>query len=800
MPAKKRSAATKPSIKVKNKTTTKASQNSSKAVSKKPSATGPPKKKEAKKSKIPEYVEVPTVDDEDIELSDEDMQFFEEHGDFTSFLKSMDSKAITKNDATVKKPVTRAPARSVPEPTALSSSEDEDSDMEDGDVEMTQLNSSDEEDENEDQEEPEVDDTEETISESEEEDDAEDFAGSDVEQDYELRPRKVAEEWTKKDKFTKLPIKLPGGKWEQAAEESSQDEDEGQDEEVFASDDEVSEIEMEEPEAETLETPKNKKQAFLEKKEELAQIASTIMEDPEANMALMKVLRTISNDNNPKIRQLALLTQLAVYKDVAPGYRIRPLTDKEEQTQVSKDVKKLRNFEQGLLSNYQAYLTDLERISKTKPAEGSTEKEDKTAMVATQCMCQLLTNLTHFNFRLNIMTAVITKMSTVQWTNVSAICCNSIIEVFKNDESGEASLDAVKLITRMVKSKGHNVNDAVINSFLHLRLKDELAPLADRDGEHMKGKKRQKVAKHHISKKQRKVMKENKEVEKELREAEEVVTKEEKDRNHTETLKLVFACYFRVLKHHQTSKLLPAVLEGLAKFAHLISVDFFRDLLEAMKQVMNSGNTPDSEEESNFSAADTRRRLLCSITAFQLLSGQGEALNLDLQDFYTEIYRLLLPLSLDPDIEKTPISQNVDDDNNETKNHQVKLETEAELVIKSLELMFVKKRHISLPRAAAFIKRFATTALNMPDQTVAQCLTLIKKLMNREARLDALLQSEDKSGNGIYLPTLNDPELSNPFATSIYELFLYQQHYDPNIRALAKSLAAFQPVGKIVRA
>lgn len=83
----------------------------------------------------------------------------------------------------------------------------------------------------------------------------------------------------------------------------------------------------------------------------------------------------------------------------------------------------------------------------------------------------------------------------------------------------------------MVKSKVHNVNDAVINSFLHLRLKDELAPLADRDGEHMKGKKRPKVAKHHISKKQRKVMKENKEVEKELREAEEVVTKEEKDRN-----------------------------------------------------------------------------------------------------------------------------------------------------------------------------------------------------------------------------------------------------------------------------
>lgn len=104
---------------------------------------------------------------------------------------------------------------------------------------------------------------------------------------------------------------------------------------------------------------------------------------------LLKTLRNIADENNPKISQLALLTQLAVYKDIVPGYvwhmagfigtifvsnflfipvpnsyRIRQLTDKEEATQVSKDVKKVRSFEQSLLANYQAYLTDLERFSK----------------------------------------------------------------------------------------------------------------------------------------------------------------------------------------------------------------------------------------------------------------------------------------------------------------------------------------------------------------------------------------------------------------------------------------------------
>jgi nucleolar complex protein 3 len=45
-------------------------------------------------------------------------------------------------------------------------------------------------------------------------------------------------------------------------------------------------------------------------------------------------------------------------------YRIRQLTEKEEATEVSKDVKKVRAFEQTLLTSYQAYLIDLEKLSK----------------------------------------------------------------------------------------------------------------------------------------------------------------------------------------------------------------------------------------------------------------------------------------------------------------------------------------------------------------------------------------------------------------------------------------------------
>ena len=64
--------------------------------------------------------------------------------------------------------------------------------------------------------------------------------------------------------------------------------------------------------------------------------------------------------NDVVIRKLAFLSQLAVFKDVIPGYRIRALTDKEKAEKVSQMVQRTRDWEQGLVGVYQAYLRNLE--------------------------------------------------------------------------------------------------------------------------------------------------------------------------------------------------------------------------------------------------------------------------------------------------------------------------------------------------------------------------------------------------------------------------------------------------------
>jgi len=55
-----------------------------------------------------------------------------------------------------------------------------------------------------------------------------------------------------------------------------------------------------------------------------------------------------------------MLSQLAVFKDIIPGYRIRELTVKEKAEKVSQMVARTREWEQGLVSVYQNYLKCLD--------------------------------------------------------------------------------------------------------------------------------------------------------------------------------------------------------------------------------------------------------------------------------------------------------------------------------------------------------------------------------------------------------------------------------------------------------
>ncbi|KAK7879221.1 hypothetical protein WMY93_034002, partial [Mugilogobius chulae] len=63
------------------------------------------------------------------------------------------------------------------------------------------------------------------------------------------------------------------------------------------------------------------------------------------------------------VKKLVMVSLTEVFKDVAPTYKIRPVSAAERSTKVKKETQALREFEEGLLSQYKFYLEDLERSS-----------------------------------------------------------------------------------------------------------------------------------------------------------------------------------------------------------------------------------------------------------------------------------------------------------------------------------------------------------------------------------------------------------------------------------------------------
>jgi nucleolar complex protein 3 len=61
-------------------------------------------------------------------------------------------------------------------------------------------------------------------------------------------------------------------------------------------------------------------EAFESKKQKLAELGMALLSDPDSNIKSLKEMLQISKDNDHAIVKLGLLSMLAVFKDIIPGY------------------------------------------------------------------------------------------------------------------------------------------------------------------------------------------------------------------------------------------------------------------------------------------------------------------------------------------------------------------------------------------------------------------------------------------------------------------------------------------------
>ena len=118
---------------------------------------------------------------------------------------------------------------------------------------------------------------------------------------------------------------------------------------------------------------------------------------------------------------------------------------------------------------------------------------------------------------------------------MSERCLQTLTKVLDKDQTGDASLELVRLLNRMIKERRFNVHPNTLSCLLHLRLKNELGVKAsqskvDRDAPHPQKDKRRKADKKydpkmpHVSKSAKKAAKERKQIEKLFFKKAEVIT------------------------------------------------------------------------------------------------------------------------------------------------------------------------------------------------------------------------------------------------------------------------------------
>ena len=462
-------------------------------------------------------------------------------------------------------------------------------------------------------------------------------------------------------------------------------------------------------------------------KSRIAMLCTEITGNPQENMSKVKELVSFLKNKDLLIRKLSLVSLTALFKDIIPGYYIRQMRDEEMKQMLSKEVDELWKFEQSILRNYYAFLQEAYKIA---------EEKSDLSFVSIGCLCELL-NLNHFNYHEDIIKFLV-RFSNGKY---SACILDAFTKEFKEDKSGKSSCLITLYISDFIKARDYKVMPALVKIFLHLRLRKEFS--RERHQEIIERKERK-----HMSKRDRKKLKVEKEVERDMKEAEAEIDKEEKERKYSETLKHIFRIYFGVLKNTENSALLPSVLEGLSKFSHLISVEFFSDLLNTLRLIMANP------------MLDSTSALQCILTVFEIFSFQQD-LYLDLKFFYSFFYKCI---------------------------SAIKSREQMKLASKCFEKLFNAREVISNDRVAAFIHRLMLSASNLDAFMANNCISIVKSLLDKFPKCRALLIDADSEGCGVYRPDLDDPDLVNPWANSLWLSHLMTRHYHPKVKKTMNQL------------
>ena len=340
--------------------------------------------------------------------------------------------------------------------------------------------------------------------------------------------------------------------------------------------------------------------------------------------------------------------------------------------QLKQNTMKTYIYEKNVMQYYKLYLQRLERIINAELDTSSKSNfykvmlttgkaRRKLAYVACFCLSDLLLHHYNFNYRLEVITNLTKVLCNTSRVDefMRDICAKAIHRLFKSDTLGEASLEAINMISEFVVKKNYRVSPLVFKTFLALNLRELASDNTDNNNNQaklVKGKGAPKKDRKLMSRKERKRAKHFGKLEKEMLEADAVESNEKRHSHKVEIHKKIFALYFRFVKRcldvnslsseqeirdfdRWYRPLFPALFQGMAQYSVFLNDVFIYELIEALLKLIQ-GDKLKGEQQISQCRLSSTERLCCLKTISQILTLSGNLLTIDFQVPYIILYEL----------------------------------------------------------------------------------------------------------------------------------------------------------------
>ena len=251
---------------------------------------------------------------------------------------------------------------------------------------------------------------------------------------------------------------------------------------------------------------------------------------------------------------------------------------------------------------------------------------------------------------------------------------------------------------------------------------------------------------------------------------------------------------------------LDPCLEGLAKLAQQLNVEYLPDLFATFRALLLRRDLPPKE------------RLRCIRTMQAIREGPGQALSVDSSQFFRQLFAAVKAAPYVAPGDWSPrddaragagagpgaaagpgagAPRGLASARDQMEWAMRAPFTQEALALEAVERALVRGRAMDQARVAAFAKAAAFMGLQQSSGGALGGLALALRLLRKYPRVRSLLDSDGVAGAQLYEVGAEEPEQAGALNTVLWELALLGEHFHPAVAANACGLAGMAESGAV---